>query len=102
VASWATIKHEADPLNDGPIGVTPAPNPALQLTASRAIVGFLEARCGALAAAECQPVGRLGSVVDIPFDGDESVAILSRSLCIRSLCWRGSLARAAACPLCIA
>jgi hypothetical protein len=34
------------------------PNSALQLTASREIGGFLNARCGALAAAECQTVRR--------------------------------------------
>jgi len=38
--------------------ITPPPNPALQLTAAREIGGILKASAGALAATECQPVGR--------------------------------------------
>jgi hypothetical protein len=34
-----------------------APNPPLQLTAAREIVRFLTAFLGALAAAECRPLG---------------------------------------------
>jgi hypothetical protein len=38
-------------------------NTVLQLTASREIVRFLKASCGALAAAEHQPVGRLAPFI---------------------------------------
>ncbi len=42
-------------------------NMPMQPTASRARSLFFDSYCGALAAADGQAVGRLGSVVDIPF-----------------------------------
>ena len=87
------------PLRHAKLGSQPAQPAVPADRCAREIVRFYHACCGALAAAERQAVGRLGSVVAHPF----LITCADLGCTARGadcpLCRRGSIARRADCPL---